>query len=132
MWCKILLVTYFWVYVTKFICYGTSWNRKDRWITVHNAPTWRRLVVYNGTFCLKLNAYTSQFHCLLLLTACNFKLFQYEYIIVSHVLHSTDCVYTDPLYYHSINRYSWINCAGYGIIDVSADNCSNSSTFFTV
>jgi len=50
----------FWVYVTKLIYCGTLRNRKDRWITVCNVPTWRWLVVYNGTFCLKPNAYTSQ------------------------------------------------------------------------
>jgi len=39
---------------------------------------------------------------------------------------------TDPLYYHSINRYLWINCDVYGIINVSTDNSSISSMLFTV
>jgi len=82
-------------------------------------------------FVLSLMRTLHRFHCLLLITASNFKLFQYEYIIVSHALHSKNCVCTDPLYYHSINRYLWINCAVYGIINVSTDNCSINSMFIT-
>jgi hypothetical protein len=130
MWRKHLVVNCFGVYVTKFVCCETLRNRKDRWITVYNVPTRRWLVLHNGTFCLKPNATLVRFHCLLLITACNSKLFQYEYIIVSHALRSTNCAYTDPLHYHGINEYSWINFAVYCIINVSTDNCLINSIFF--
>ena len=53
-------------------------------------------------FVLSLMHTLLRFHCLLFVTACNFKLFQYEYVVISHALRSTNSVYTDPLYYHSI------------------------------
>lgn len=81
--------------------YETGRTGESQYITL---PPDDDLLYTTKRFFLSLMLTLLRFHCLLLITDCNFKLFQYEYFISSHVLHTTNSVLTDPLYYHSINR----------------------------
>jgi hypothetical protein len=104
MWRKILMVNYFLVYVKKKSVVGhyeTGRTGESQYITL---PADDDLLCTTKHFVLSLMLTLLRFHCLLLITTCNFKLFQYVYFIISHVLHTTNSVLTDPPYYHNINR----------------------------